>query len=82
MHSNVITADKGIANLNDFVYGRVTCEFTPGVSFDYISIINPNLQSNLRYWINVVDKNDIHSFNHSTQGKCTLLQQDREDNIR
>ena len=29
-HESVLKAGKGAASLNDFVYCRVACEFTPG----------------------------------------------------
>ena len=29
-HERVLKAGKGAASLNDFVYCRVACEFTPG----------------------------------------------------
>ena len=29
-HESVLKADKGAASLNDCVYCRVACEFTPG----------------------------------------------------
>ena len=40
-HESVLKAGKGAASLNDFVYCRVACEFTPGgtkdLRVDYIS---------------------------------------------